>query len=374
MGSNRAKSKGVGQGSPSASAIGPAQWILAAIVALLGALLFAQQLFDSSLPAVPSWNTSSFVPWDKQPPPHHFLEIMLGETITQDSFMDAYYEQKMLHTHSSALPKKLELTLDTAALKQLIENRLFKFAQVASVQQQEAIKTDLVWMAKQLKQTPSDFLASLLGLKRGNPSIVLDAVQHKATRALTEFAKELEGLWGVFPGFNIYVSPPGGRALGAHWDTQQDIFAVQLAGEKKWLCCDPSLLGLEKLSFKRTRKGQFNVSTLQENTEACQTLVLKPGDVLYMPSGFVHTASTEDSTSMHLTVAFQSQSLTVYDFARSFLKEAGASKCSERLASSIHDKNAGAFNLRRRFPLWELSSNSDEQLVEQWSRKLVRMV
>jgi hypothetical protein len=339
---------------------------LAAATVCIAAIAWHLSQEPESVP----FNSSLFVPWDKLPEPHSFLGALEG--VTQKDFMENYFERQVLVTRASQLAKKVNLTL-SSDLHGLVERRGFRYTKVAK----EGIIKELKDMATEQSQETGDFLRSLLQLRSGNPSIILNALQEKATKPLTLFAQNLEAMLGVYPSFNAYVSPPSTKALNEHWDQMQDIFVVQLDGEKTWLVCDPSKLDIEQLTFKTPLRGQFAQFNLQSNTDACVSHVLRQGDVLYMPSGTIHSASTTESPSLHLTVSLLSKMMTMYDFVQSFLGQARGTKhrtlssCSRILEKRVHAGDAAGVNMRRRFPLWELDNQDFAALETRWTHRLV---
>jgi hypothetical protein len=153
-------------------------------------------------------NSSHWVPWGQPPPPNGFLEAILGGKMNQNEFMLEYYEKELLVMRDSPVLTEINLSLQSN-LQQLVADRAFRFTMVA----QDGTVKPLIDMAESHSQEPEALLKALLQLKTGMPSIVLNALQDKATNELTNFAEKLEALLGVYPSFNAYVSPPDTRAL-----------------------------------------------------------------------------------------------------------------------------------------------------------------
>ena len=101
---------------------------------------------------------------------------------------------------------------------------------------------------------------------------------------------------------NTYLTPPNAAAVNAHAD-DRDVFVIQVLGEKQW-----KVYGEVPIPYPSTNEqlGKNNLpvpnSVLQK--KPLFNITLKQGDVLYMPRGFVHEASTSSSEpSFHATVA-----------------------------------------------------------------------
>ncbi len=94
---------------------------------------------------------------------------------------------------------------------------------------------------------------------------------------------------------NLYLTPRGARAFGAHFDTH-DVLILQLDGCKDWRIWGPAFdLPLEE------QKADIDPSRLGEPEHE---LRLAAGDLLYIPRGVAHEARTaEGFSSLHLTVA-----------------------------------------------------------------------
>eukprot|EP00804_Cyclotella_cryptica_P003395 CCRYP_018566-RA/>CCRYP_018566-RA protein AED:0.00 eAED:0.00 QI:461/-1/1/1/-1/1/1/356/255 len=108
---------------------------------------------------------------------------------------------------------------------------------------------------------------------------------------------------------NAYLTPPNGHAVGAHAD-DRDVLIVQLLGQKAWKVYKnvPVEFPFEK---EQVGKNGLKVPSSVLTGDLCfgREVELCPGDVLYMPRGFVHEASTESRQedrflpSFHLTFA-----------------------------------------------------------------------
>lgn len=123
-------------------------------------------------------------------------------------------------------------------------------------------------------------------------------------------ALELE--WGCMVGANAYLTPPGkSQGFAPHYD-DIEAFCLQLEGQKRWKVYAP-LRPSERLP--RASSEDYRPSSLLGVTPVLD-VVLSPGDVLYMPRGWIHQACTlpsgdtdagsSDSTakhSLHLTVS-----------------------------------------------------------------------
>jgi ribosomal protein L16 Arg81 hydroxylase len=95
---------------------------------------------------------------------------------------------------------------------------------------------------------------------------------------------------------NAYLTPPGAQGFEPHFDPH-DIFVLQVAGAKHWRLFKPAVV--------LPTRAQARAVAGWELAEPMTSLVLNPGDLLYLPRGVVHEARTQDDTSLHLTIGFE---------------------------------------------------------------------
>lgn len=96
---------------------------------------------------------------------------------------------------------------------------------------------------------------------------------------------------------NSYMTPPNSIGLDEHYDNH-DVFIYQVYGKKRWDITEIQ---------KNTELVEFNdffrtipFDSDYRNGEV--SVVLNPGDLLYIPRGFLHKPYTENSGSFHLTI------------------------------------------------------------------------
>lgn len=92
---------------------------------------------------------------------------------------------------------------------------------------------------------------------------------------------------------NIYLTPREAQGLRIHYDSH-DVFVLQVHGTKHWKLYSTQV----PLPFRGQSFGDFPA----EPGEVAQEFELEPGDMLYMPRGLMHAASTTSDTSMHITM------------------------------------------------------------------------
>lgn len=102
------------------------------------------------------------------------------------------------------------------------------------------------------------------------------------------------------------LTPPrGARALEIHYDTF-DVVVLQIEGEKRWEVFAPR----HELPLVFQRFSSYGEPP-DERAAPLLDVVLRPGDMLLLPRGYLHRAQCGDQHSLHLALNFRFA--TVYD-------------------------------------------------------------
>jgi lysine-specific demethylase/histidyl-hydroxylase NO66 len=113
----------------------------------------------------------------------------------------------------------------------------------------------------------------VLDLVESGATLVLQGL-HRYWRPLTELIKALEVELGHPCQANAYLTPPGSQGFALHKDTH-DVFVFQTVGRKRWEVDDGS---------------------------GSREVLMEPGVSMYLPTGTLHAARTEESLSLHVTL------------------------------------------------------------------------
>ena len=137
----------------------------------------------------------------------------------------------------------------------------------------------------------------LLELFADGHTIVLQGL-HRLWPPLVDFAGRLTTDLGHPVQVNAYVTPSQSQGFGAHYDVH-DVFVLQVAGEKTWRVHEPvHPLPLRDQPWTDHRQA---VAARAEEAPVVDT-VLRPGDSLYLPRGYLHSAEALGGVTCHLTV------------------------------------------------------------------------
>lgn len=124
--------------------------------------------------------------------------------------------------------------------------------------------------------------------------------------ALANLRREIQEETGCRTHVNGYITPPGCHGFRYHYDPYVTVI-VQLAGRKTWPIHAPFVENpVREWGNFLTRGFTAEERHYLANTPPAQSYTLAPGDVLWLPRGYVHSPYTEgDETSLHLTFALQ---------------------------------------------------------------------
>ena len=190
---------------------------------------------------------------------------------------------------------------------------LFGLAAVDELLTHRGLRTPFLRMAKQGRTLPDGAVTSPGGVGAGiadqvdpdkvrrlyaeGTSVVLQAL-HRTWPPVEEFAQQLAADLGHPVQVNSYLTPPDNQGFDAHYDVH-DVFVLQVHGTKHWQVHPP-------VQDRPHRDEPWNDRSQQVRAAAQASplleVELRPGDVLYLPRGFLHSARACGVASLHLTV------------------------------------------------------------------------
>ncbi|MDC0969140.1 cupin domain-containing protein [Alphaproteobacteria bacterium] len=125
-------------------------------------------------------------------------------------------------------------------------------------------------------------------------SIILNDIQ-KYNRNLLNFVSELQKLTNGRCQGNLYFSMASHQAFGPHFDLH-DVFAIHFEGEKVWNIYE----NIEKSPINHP-SFKYNVEERRKRAgKIIDQVILKPGDLLYIPRGQYHDALASKNGAMHI--------------------------------------------------------------------------
>jgi lysine-specific demethylase/histidyl-hydroxylase NO66 len=121
---------------------------------------------------------------------------------------------------------------------------------------------------------------------------------HRTWPPVIDFANELAAELGHPVQVNAYITPPQNQGFSAHYDVH-DVFVLQITGTKKWLIHEPVFA--DPLPDQPWESHRGEVVARAAEPPVIDT-VLAPGDALYLPRGYLHSAQALGDFTIHLTV------------------------------------------------------------------------
>lgn len=128
-------------------------------------------------------------------------------------------------------------------------------------------------------------------------TIVLQGL-HRFWPPIIDFVRAMTSDIGHPVQANAYITPPANRGFDAHYDVH-DVFVLQVSGTKRWRVHEP--VHHHPLPDQPWTDHRDAI-TARALDEPVIDAVLEPGDCLYLPRGWIHSAEAQGENSIHLTV------------------------------------------------------------------------
>lgn len=137
----------------------------------------------------------------------------------------------------------------------------------------------------------------ILGLLADGATLVLQGL-HRTWPPIVRLTSELAAELGHPIQVNAYITPAQNQGFASHYDTH-DVFVLQIAGRKRWRIHEPVL------ESPLPEQPWEQLKTQVAERAAGEPLIdaeLAPGDALYLPRGYLHSAVAQGELSIHLTI------------------------------------------------------------------------
>jgi bifunctional lysine-specific demethylase and histidyl-hydroxylase NO66 len=228
-----------------------------------------------------------------------------------EEFLAGFWERKPLHVERGEPGRFDDLLSARDVERQMSEPGLrtpgFRLVKAGAKLDPRDYTVDLSWRPKPFTGS-ADNLAVAREFMRG-ATVVLQGL-HLTWTSLARYCRELEAFLGHPVQANAYYTPARSQGLPVHHDTH-DVLVLQVAGTKRWLVYDPV--------FELPLKHQRYREEMGDPGPAVMDVVMRPGDTLYLPRGWLHEALTSEDDSLHLTIGVSV--ITWLDALRDLLAE-----------------------------------------------------
>lgn len=240
----------------------------------------------------------------------------LGRLISTDArtFGEHFWGRAPLLSRADELAGPFEDLLSPNAVDELVSHRGVRtpFARMAkdgSLLDRSEFTASGGFGAEMTDQLDS---AAVLSAFADGHTLVLQGL-HRLWPPLIDFVRDLVDDIGHPAQVNAYITPASSTGFSPHYDVH-DVFVLQISGEKRWILHPP--VHTHPLSNQPWSDRRSEVEDRARETPAMDT-VLRPGDALYLPRGWIHSAEALGDTSIHLTIGVAS--LNRYDVAHQLL-------------------------------------------------------
>jgi lysine-specific demethylase/histidyl-hydroxylase NO66 len=215
------------------------------------------------------------------------------------SFAAKHWGNELLLSPAAQLPQGFDDLFSSAAVDELVSRR--------------GLRTPFLRVARQGSTLPDRAFArgggigagiadqvsddALLGLFAEGGTLVLQGL-HRTWAPVLDFSQQLAAELGHPTQANAYVTPPENTGFSDHYDVH-DVFVLQVEGEKRWRVRRP----VHPVPLRNQPWTEFR-SAVEEaaGAEPLLETTLRPGDCLYLPRGYVHSATALGGVSIHLTI------------------------------------------------------------------------
>ena len=204
-------------------------------------------------------------------------------------------------------------------------------------------------------------------LRRGASLVLNDLIYF--SNEIEKLASDLQSITNGRCQANLYFSMQSHQAFAPHFDTH-DVFALHCEGEKIWNIYE----NFEKDPINHPiYKQELNDKT-EKPGKIIDQVLLKPGDLLYLPRGQFHDALASKNGAMHIAFGitylkpidifqYYYNQLIINDFFRSDIRQINSTDDIKNIHAEITSQLNKIFNNEK---LYEHSLN----YFKQWPYKL----
>jgi bifunctional lysine-specific demethylase and histidyl-hydroxylase NO66 len=235
-------------------------------------------------------------------------------SVSPDEFAAAYWSQRPLLSPAASLPADFADLFGAEAVDELLSTRGLRTPFLRLASQGQVLDPGRFTRSGGLGAGVADQVADdkVLAEFAAGATLVLQGL-HRTWPPLVDFAQQLSTDLGHPVQVNAYVTPASNRGFDPHYDVH-DVIVLQVAGAKRWTIHPP--VHEHPLADQPWTDHRAAVAArAQEPPELDE--VLRPGDALYLPRGWLHSAEALGDNTIHLTVGIHAT--TRYDVLQSLV-------------------------------------------------------
>jgi ribosomal protein L16 Arg81 hydroxylase len=212
----------------------------------------------------------------------------LVDPVGPENFLSDYWERQPLVIHRDD-PDHFGELLTLEQLDRILSTTNMRSADLRVVE--NGAETAISELVKQAGGSANGLEALYSRYREG--ATVSVSFLHERWEPLKRLCQSLAIELSAHTQTNVYLTPAGGhQGLVPHHDTH-DVFVAQIHGVKHWCLYEPQMeLPLEGQQFSKS----------VDPGPPTREFDLYPGDLLYLPRGTAHAATSKDTASCHLTI------------------------------------------------------------------------
>ena len=246
---------------------------------------------------------------------------MLSRCVATDArtFADEYWGRKPLLSRAGTLPRDFGDLLAPDTVDELIAERGVRAPFIRLAKEGDVLAKDCYLGPAGFGAEIGDQIdsAKLLAEFASGATIVLQGL-HRLWPPVIDFVRWAVDDLGHPVQANAYITPPVNRGFDPHYDVH-DVFVLQVSGQKRWIVHEP--VHEHPLPSQPWTQHRAAIAGRVADDPVIDT-VLSEGDALYLPRGWVHSAVSMESTSIHLTIGVSP--VTGVDVARAVVDQLAA--------------------------------------------------
>ena len=207
--------------------------------------------------------------------------------LAERAFFDTHWERGPVHVGRDD-PDHFGDLLTLADIERVLSSRELRFPDVQLTRSGTPVPVE------DYADAASRILPRRLIARHRDGATVVLSRAHDLFPPLNDLVRELEGALGWRCQTNVYLSPPGNRGFGSHYDSH-DVFILQVGGKKTFRFYS----GGPELPFTDER---YDPDATGERVPG-EVIELAAGDTLYIPRGVLHDAvAYAGAPSLHVTL------------------------------------------------------------------------
>ncbi|KQO10024.1 cupin [Agreia sp. Leaf244] len=220
-------------------------------------------------------------------------------SIDADLFAADYWGRRPLLSRADSLENEFSDLFSTEAVDELVSEHGLRTPFMRMAVEGQVLAKDRFTASGGFGAEISDQVSSdkVLAEFAGGATIVLQGL-HRTWPPIIDFTTRLVADLGHPVQVNAYITPASSRGFDPHYDVH-DVFVLQISGEKRWRIHSP--VHPDPLADQPWSQHSQAVAAEAKNAPVIDE-VFRPGDALYLPRGWIHSAEALGDTSVHLTI------------------------------------------------------------------------